>query len=142
MVFYKPGFCLNDCVVFAGDNARSLLVCNEADVAQGEVIGHISVMEVSRRGISRWRLLCWYDNAGSDMSQIVSVVPTGMRRLELDDGLARLQVKLKIVEGNREAYEKGSVTPERAINLVFQRKGQRYLVLAPSSRAGATRLSS
>ena len=125
-VFYKPGFRLNDCLTWGGDDSRSLLVCNEADMAQGEVIGHISSMEISRRGITRWRLLRWYDNAGSDLPQIVSVVPSGMRRIELEDGQPGLQIKVKILETSREDFEKETAPAPESVSLIFQRKGQRF----------------
>ena len=126
MVFYKPGFRVDDCLVWEGGETRALLVCNEADMAQGEVIGHISAMEVSRRGITRWRMLRWYDNSGSDLPEILSVVPGGMRRMELDDGQPGLQIKVKILEASREAHDKGSAPVARSVSLLFRRKGQRF----------------
>ncbi len=126
VIFYRPGFRLNDCLVFDSGNTRTMLICNEADIAQGEVIGHISAMEISRRRITRWRLLRWYDNSGTDMTEILSVIPTGIHRLQQDDRQPALEVKLKILEATREAYEKGSEPQVKAINLVFQRKRQRF----------------
>ncbi len=126
LVFYKPGFRLNDCLVFTGVMTRDLLVCNEADMAQGEVIGHISVMEISKRGITRWRLLRWYDNSGSDMQQVVLVVPTGMRAVAAGDGTAQLQITIKILQTTRAVYEKDPEPSGKTVNLYFQRRGQRF----------------
>jgi len=124
-IFYKPGFRLNDCLSFGGENARTLLVCNEHDLAHGEVVGHVSVMEVSRRGITRWRLVRWYDNSGTDMPHVVSVTPRGMRRVEPEPGQAALQIKFEIVETDRETYEKAPEARGRVVNLLFRRQGQR-----------------
>lgn len=126
VVFYRPGYRLNDCLAFGGDNARTLLVCNETDMAQGEVIGHISAVEISRRGITRWRLLRWYDNSAADTLEVVSIVPTGMRRVEPDNGQPALQVNMKFVEATRDAYEKDPESPGKTINLVFRRQDQRF----------------
>lgn len=126
LAFYKPGFRLNDCLPWIGKDDRTLLVCNEADVAQGEIIGHISSMEISRRGITRWRLLRWYDNSGSDLPQVVSVAPAGIRRIEQEDGQSVLQIKLKIFEIPREDYEKGTEPAAKQIGFLFKRKGQRF----------------
>jgi hypothetical protein len=126
LIFYKPGFRLSDCLIFNGNKTRNLLVCNEADMAQGEVIGHISVMDITKRGITRWRLLRWYDNSGSDTQQIVSVVPTGMRAVAVGSGSPELQIQMKILETTREVYEKEPEPSGKAVNLRFQRKGQRF----------------
>jgi hypothetical protein len=126
LAFYKPGFRVNDCLPWIGKDDRNLLVCNEADMAQGEIIGHISSMEISRRGITRWRLLCWYDNTSSDLSQVVSVLPSEMRRIEEEGGTPGLQLKLKIFESTREVYEKGSEPTAKQFSLLFKRKGQRF----------------
>ncbi len=126
VVFYKPGFRLNDCLVFGGEKTRSQLVCNEADSVHGEVVGHVSALEISRRGVMRWRLLRWYDNSWTDMPEMVSVVPTEMRRVELSDGQWELQVKIRIVETIRESYENGSDPAGKTIDLEFSRKGQRF----------------
>jgi hypothetical protein len=126
VIYYKPGFRLNDCLAFVDEDSRTLLVCNEADMAQGEVIGHISVMDVLRRGINRWRLLRWYDNTGSDMPHIVSVVPTGMRRLDLDDGQSGLQIKLEVQEAIRQGHDKVINTSRETISLIYRRKGRRF----------------
>ncbi len=126
LTFYKPGFRVSDCMPWVGKDERILLVCNEADLAQGEVIGHLSSMEISRRGISRWRLLRWYDNTAGDALQVISVVPTGMRRMELDDGQSGLQVKLKMFETSRELLEKGLKPAAKQVSLLFQQKGQRF----------------
>lgn len=134
VVFYKPGYRLDDCLAFGGDDARTLLVCNETDTAQGEVIGYISAMEISRRGITRWRLLHWYDNMGTDMAEIVSVVPTGMRRVELDEGQPALQIMVKIVETTREAQEEGQTPPGKSVKLMFRRKGQRFFATAKTQQ--------
>ena len=127
-VFYKPGFRMNDCLAFGGIESRTLLVCNEADMAQGKLIGHVSAMNVSRRGISRWRLLRWYDNSRSDTPQILSVVPTGMSQVELDKGQPGLQINLKILESTRQDYEKSSKPVVKPVTLLFRRKGQRFFV--------------
>lgn len=126
LAYYKPGFRVNDCLPWIGKDDRTLLVCNEADLAQGEIIGHISSMEISRRGITRWRLLRWYDNSSSDLPQIVSVLPVGMRRIEQEDGTLGLQIKLKFFETSREVYEKGTEPAAEQMSLFFKRKGQRF----------------
>ena len=126
LAFYKPGFRVDDCLVWDDGETRTQLVCNEADMAQGEVIGHISAMEVSRRGITRWRLLRWYDNSGSDLPEILSLVPGGMRRMEFDDGQPGLQIKVKILEASREAFAKGHAPVAKSVSLLFRRKAQRF----------------
>jgi hypothetical protein len=126
MVFYKPGYRLNDCLPFGTDAARTLLVCNEYDMAQGEIIGHVSAMEISRRGITRWRLFRWYDNSGTDSAEVLAVIPTSMHRMELEDGEPGLQIKLEIVETGRKAYEKAPEAPGKSVNLLFRRQGQRF----------------
>lgn len=124
-IYYKPGFRLNDCLIFGGKDKRSLLVCNEADMAQGEVIGHISAMEISRRDITRWRLLRWYDNAASNMSKIISVVPTEMREVQLKDGQKSLQITLTIAENNLDNKDKSPEETKKEVTLVYLRKSQR-----------------
>ena len=126
LIFYKAGFRVNDCLVFVGEKGRNLLVCNEADMAQGEVIGHISLMEISRRGINRWRLLRWYDNSGSDMQEVVSVVPTEMRAQTAKSGATLLQIRMSILEVTRERYDQAPEPQGKIITLEFQRTGQRF----------------
>ncbi|MCP5445686.1 MAG: hypothetical protein H6964_01660 [Chromatiaceae bacterium] len=125
LIYYKPGFRLNDCLIFGGKDERSLLVCNEADMAQGEVIGHISAMEISRRDITRWRLLRWYDNSASDMARMISVVPTDMRQVQLKDGEQSLQITLAIAENSADSKVKSPKTTEKNVTLVYLRKSQR-----------------
>ena len=124
LIFYKPGFRVNDCLVFDGDRGRNLLVCNEADMAQGEVIGHISMMEISRRGINRWRLLRWYDNSGSDMPEVVSATPVTMRAVA--GAKAELLIQVKILETTRKLFDKDPEPSGKIVNLYFQRKGPRF----------------
>ena len=81
-------------------------------------------------GINRWRLLRWYDNTGSDVSQIVSVVPTGMHRLDLDDGQPGLQIKLKVLEANRQGLDKMLNSSSETFNLIYRRKGRRFFATA------------
>ncbi len=126
MVWYKPGFRVNDCLVFGGEKTRTQLVCSEVDMAQGEVVGHISAMEISRRDIRRWRLLRWYDNRGTSMTEVVSVVPTRMRRVEMDDGQAGLQVQMNVLQTTRESYEEDGQPSGTPVTLEFKRKGQRF----------------
>ena len=126
VLFYRPGYRLNDCLPFAGHDNRTLLVCNEFDVAQGEIIGHVSSMEISRRGISRWRLLRWYDNSDTDMPEVLSITPTGMHPVELDNGQPGLRIKLKVVEFERQAYQQATEMPGKSVNLIFRRQGQRF----------------
>jgi hypothetical protein len=95
-------------------------------MAQGEVIGHVSAMEISRRGITRWRLFRWYDNSSTELTEVLSVIPTGIRRMELDTGKPGLQIELKIVATGRDAYEKAPEAPGRTVNLLFRRQGQRF----------------
>jgi hypothetical protein len=134
MYFYRPGFRLDDCLLIPGKNVITQLVCNEADMAQGEVIGHISVMKISRRQITRWRLVRWYDNSGTESEQVMSVIPTAMRLLELDSGQPGLQISLKIVTATREAYEKQTQPSGTTINLLFERKGLRYFATDETKR--------
>ena len=126
LIFYKPGFRVNDCLVFDGEKSRSLLVCNEADMAQGEVIGHISVMEITRRGINRWRLLRWYDNSGSDMQEVLSVVPVEMKAMKSASGTSLLQIRMSILETNRTRYDQTPEPQGKVLTLEFSRMGQRF----------------
>ncbi len=126
LAWYRPGFRLNDCLLFDGEKRRAQLVCNEVGMAQGEAVGHISAMEISRRGINRWRLLRWYDNSGTSQEQVVSVVPTPMRRVEMKDGLAGLQIQVNVLETTRELYEAEPETAGNPVTLEFKRKGQRF----------------
>ncbi len=134
VIFYEPGFRLGDCVAFGVRNAPTQLVCNEADMAQGEVVGHISVMEISQRGITRWRLLRWYDNSGTDIEEVVSIIPTGMHRVELAGGQLALEIALRVLETSREAYEKQAEPLGKSVNLVFLRKGQRFFAEPETQR--------
>jgi hypothetical protein len=126
LIFYQAGYRVNDCLVFAAVQSRNLLVCNEADMAQGEVIGHISLMEITRRGINRWRLLRWYDNSGSDMQEVVSVVPSDMRAQATKSGTQLLQIRLSMLDTTRERYEQPPEPKGKTITLEFQRTGQRF----------------
>jgi hypothetical protein len=126
LIFYKAGFRVNDCLVFEGERHRNLLVCNESDMAQGEVIGHISLMEISRRGINRWRLLRWYDNSGSDMQEVLSVVPTDMRAQTTSSGGQLLQIHLNVLETTRERYDQSPEPQGETVTLEFRRTGQRF----------------
>ena len=94
-------------------------------MAQGEVIGHISAMEISRRDITRWRLLRWYDNSASDMARMISVVPTDMRQVQLKDGEQSLQITLAIAENSADSKVKSPKTTEKNVTLVYLRKSQR-----------------
>ena len=133
-IFYRPGFRLNDCLIFGKKKTRALLVCNEADMAQGEVFGHISAMEISKRGITRWRLLRWYDNSTGNMADIVSVVPTRMKAVQLDSGPQQLRITVKITGAVQKNPENSPVPPEKSINLKFQRKGQRLFATPDTQR--------
>jgi len=133
MVYYKPGFRLDDCLVMDQENGRSLLVCNEADMFQGEVIGHISVMEISSREITRWRLLRWYDNSTTYSKTIVAVVPVAMRQLSSEPG-QKLEITLTIMETTREAKENNKEAPSvKTVRLEFERKDQ-SLFATPESQ--------
>ncbi|MCB1750166.1 MAG: hypothetical protein KDI74_00495 [Gammaproteobacteria bacterium] len=125
LIYYKPGFRLNDCLVFNGRGPRSLLVCSEADMAQGEVIGHISAMEISKREITRWRLLRWYDNSAAHTNEIISVIPTEMRQGRLADGRQGLYITMTVLETTRSSMEKASAPPEKAVTLKYQLKNRR-----------------
>ena len=134
LIFYKAGFRVNDCLVFDGEKRRSLLVCNEADMAQGEVIGHISLMEISRRGISRWRLLRWYDNSGSDMQEVVSMVPTHMQAQSENSGGQLLKIDMSILETTRERYDQSPEPQGKRITLEYRRTGQRFYPTGKTQR--------
>jgi hypothetical protein len=125
LIFYKPGFRVNDCLVIDGDKGRSLIVCNEADMAQGEVIGHISLMEVTRRGLNRWRLVRWYDNSGSDMQEVLSVTPLDMRALN-ESRKTLLQIRMGVLETSRQRYEQPPEPAASPLELQFHRTGQRF----------------
>lgn len=124
-IYYKPGFRLDDCLVISGKHDRTQLVCNEAEHAQGEVIGHISSMEISRLGITRWRLLRWYDNSATDSPDVLSVIPLKMQNIKLDSGQPGVEITIKIVQMPREEHDKTQTPPGRIITLLFQRKGKR-----------------
>ena len=127
LAYYQPGVRLDDCLTFGGEQERSLLVCNESEMAQGEAIGHVSSMEVSKHEIDRWRLFRWYDNSGSESDRVVSIVPSGMHAVDLDgDGQPELQVGLEIWQGSRTAFDKQDRAAARTVELVFRRKGQRF----------------
>lgn len=133
LIYYKPGFRLDDCLVMETEENHSLLICNEADMAQGEVIGHISVMEITRRDITRWRLLRWYDNSTAYMKSIVAVVPVAMRQLPSEEG-QKLEITMTIMETTREAKEIHEAAPSvKTVRLEFQRKGHR-LFATPESQ--------
>ena len=134
LIWYKARFRLNDCLILDGDGARSLLVCNEADMAQGEVIGHISALEVSKRDITRWRLLRWYDNSAANTNMIVSVVPTEMRQVRFDNGQKALHITMAIVETSRDKVEKEPGSLAKTVTLTFLRKGQRLFASTESQQ--------
>ena len=126
-VYYRPGYRLNDCMVFDGAGARALLACNEFWMGQGEVTGHVSIMEVTGRNIARWRLFHWYDNTATDDEEIVSVVPKWMRKRQAHDGEPEaLLVELDLLRTSRGEFERRSVPEPERMSLVFLRKGQRF----------------
>jgi hypothetical protein len=126
-VYYRPGYRLNDCTVFDGAGTRALLACNEFWMGQGEVTGHVSIMEVTGRDITRWRLFRWYDNTATDDEEIVSVVPQWMRKRQAHDGEPEaLQVELDLLRSSRGEFERRSAPEPKRMSLVFLRKGQRF----------------
>ncbi|MCP5417534.1 MAG: hypothetical protein H6965_10625 [Chromatiaceae bacterium] len=133
MSYYRPGFRLNDCLVIGHPNERNLLVCNEVEMAQGEVIGHISTLDIGKRGINRWRLLRWYDNSAGNSTRILSVVPTRMHTILLENGEEMLHVSMRIAEIDSTAAEPQKL-PESLLNLDFRRKGQRLFATASTQR--------
>ena len=87
-------------------------------------------MEVSRRGITRWRLARWCTGAlvqqfGHRYAACGLRHPSGMRRMELEPGQAALQIKFEIVATERETYDKTPEAPGRVVNRLFRRQGQR-----------------
>lgn len=137
VVYYRPGYRLNDCVPFDNGEAHTLLVCNEYDITQGEIVGFISAMEVTRRDITRWRLLRWYDNTGTEMARVVSIAPQLMERAKLDGGEVGLRIQLRLVDTDRAGYERASEPQGKTIDLLFQRQGQRFF----ATRETQSRLS-
>ena len=133
-VFYKPGFRINDCLSFDGDKVRTLLVCNEADMAQGEVIGHISAMDITRRGIVRWRLLRWYDDSASQQPGAVSVTPVSLRKLVFDGGQSGLQIQLRVSQSTGEPGGAGRSATHKTVELLFRRQVQRFFATLDSQR--------
>ena len=126
-VYYRPGYRLNDCTVFDGAETRALLACNEFWMGQGEVTGHVSIMEVSGRDIVRWRLFRWYDNTATDDEVIISVVPQLMRKRQAHNGEPEaLQVELDLLHTSRGEFERRSAPKPERMSLVFLRKGQRF----------------
>ncbi len=139
LLHYRPGYRLNDCLPFETPGPRTLLVCNEFDITQGEVIGHVSTMEVSQRGITRWRLLRWYDNTGSDQADVVSVSPTDMRRVTLEDGRPGLSIRLAILQTTRTAYEQSPDTVGKPQELLFLLEGARFFA-TPKTQVQLSRI--
>lgn len=120
MLYYKPGFRLYDCLRFDVEAGSMPLACNESDMAQGEVLGHLSVMEISREGVRRQPLFRWYDNRGTGAVKPTYVIPEQMERV-----LARgkrpetLKIGLRI---------KGPAFPQEITeSLAFERKGLRFV---------------
>jgi hypothetical protein len=126
LIYYKPGFRLNDCVTDPGPDGRLLPVCSEVEMGQGVINGHVSAMDVGPRDITRWRLLRWYDNTGSDMSKLVAVTPVGVRRTTPDNGQSGLRIDMKVLQTTRRRYEDNDRPQARIVTLQFLRRGRRY----------------
>lgn len=125
--YYSPGYRLNDCLAFEKQGLQTVLVCNEFWQGQGEMIGHVSVMEISSRSITRWRLFRWYDNTSADSEQVISIVPEQISKLSLRNGKQdALKVTLKLIQTSRQAYEKNTDDKPALITLMFVREGQRF----------------
>ena len=125
--YYAPGYRLDDCLVFDEKYSRSLLVCNEYWLGQGNVIGHVSAIEVTSRAVTRWRLFRWYDNTASDYNQPISFVPEKMYKTFSEDGEDELLVvELSDVEVPKEYINIRKKYKSNKIKLNFIRDGQRF----------------
>ena len=92
------------------------------------MLGHVSVIEMTQKGFTRWRLLRWYDNAATETGKVVSVVPENIRFVS--DGTGRgvaLRVNVRVVQSGRKEYEKqGGDLKGELLRLLFQRQGERF----------------
>ena len=139
MLLYRPGFRLDDCLRLRLSNRPTLLVCNEEFMAQGEIVGHLSEMQVSRKDITRWRLVRWYDNSGGESDRVLRIVPTRARAVDLGGGRQELRLELSFSDLPRRAFEGAAAPPAQTIGLRFERAGDR-LFPDPASLSELSRL--
>jgi len=124
-VYYKPGFRLNDRLKLDAGKEGNVLVCNESDIAQGEVFGQVSLVEVSDKEISRKRLFRWYDNRAAGGPRVVHAVPEKIEVISPPKKEpARVQVTLRTREISRAALDKGEPGAEKVESLLFEQKGK------------------
>ena len=97
-------------------------------MAQGEVLGHVSVIETTRNGFTRWRLFRWYNNVATEADKVVSVVPENIRFVSDDGGRGvALRVNVRVVQAGRNVYERrGDDLKGELLRLSFQRQGERF----------------
>ena len=125
--YYFPGYRLDDCLVFDEKHSRSLLVCNEYWSGQGDVIGHVSAIEVSSRAVTRWRLFRWYDNTASDAKQPISFAPEKMyKSFSPESDNETLVVELNKIKAPEEYINLRKKYKSNKIKLNFIRDGQRF----------------
>jgi hypothetical protein len=126
-LFYRPGFRLDDCLRAPQAHQPTLLVCNEEFLAQGEITGHLSVMHVARSGITRWRLLRWYDNSGVDSQEVLRIVPTAATVIEDKDAGTLLQVDMDVTDIPRTRFESDPKVVTEHLIVRFERAGDRLI---------------
>lgn len=134
LLFYQPGYRVGDCLIWPTRDSPSMLVCNEVSTAQGESVGHISMMDMDRRGISRWRLFRWFDNSGSIQSDIVSITPHSMTRVTLNNGQPALRIEMRKLIISREAFDKEPEPTGQPVTLDFQLRGRRFFATEATQR--------
>lgn len=139
MQLYSPGFRLNDCIILPRRGKSELLVCNEESLAQGEIVGGISLIQVSSDDITRWRLLRWYDNSGAESQEIMRIVPVAAKVIEDRKAGTILQLDMELTETTRAHYETSPDKVDERVTLRFERAGNR-LFPEPASKQVLMRL--
>ncbi len=126
--FYRPGFRLNDCLSLEQPGKRTQLVCNEHWMGQGEVIGHISAIEILNQAITRWRLFRWYDNSSTESSRVISVLPEEMNKSGIPGKKQQtIDITVSIVDTPRPLYETSPGASRTKEKLRFIQEGERFI---------------
>jgi hypothetical protein len=132
MLFYRPGFRVSDCLNWETKDSPALLVCNEVSTAQGESVGHISMLDIDQKSISRWRLLRWYDNSGGIQPDIVAIIPQSMKKVKLANGQPALRIELIKRVTSRESFERNPELMWQSSTLDFKLRGRRFFATEPT----------